>query len=64
MNVTVPTPAGEIAAHSHSFLNHHDGRLAILDRITGIGYDAPAADDAWPRILAFFARNLMSATPV
>jgi len=48
---------------SHSFLNHHDGRLAIVDRITGIGYDATAADDAWPRILAFFARHLTSATP-
>jgi carboxymethylenebutenolidase len=43
---------------SHSFLNHHGGKEALIDRVTGIGYDEPSADDAWRRILSFFDRHV------
>jgi len=43
---------------SHSFLNHHAGWLATFDRVTGYGYGATEADDAWSRILEFFQRHL------
>jgi len=42
----------------HSFLNRHSGREALVDRVTGIGYHGPSADDAWRRILAFFDRHV------
>lgn len=43
---------------SHSFLNRHTGWAAALGRVTGMGYDAASADDAWRRIFAFFDRHL------
>ena len=44
---------------SHSFLNRHSSGLeTTLDRITGIGYHGPSADDAWQRILSFFDRHV------
>jgi carboxymethylenebutenolidase len=43
---------------SHSFLNHHPGWMATVDKVTGFGYDEAAAQDAWGRILAFFHRHL------
>lgn len=45
----------------HSFLNHHPAPLRILDKVTGAGYHAPSAADAWRRILAFFATHLHTA---
>ncbi len=48
----------EYAEASHSFLNHHAGWQAALDRVTGFGYREEAAADAWRRILAFFAGHL------
>ena len=42
----------------HSFLNQHTGWAAALGRVTGLGYDAASADDAWHRIFAFFDRHL------
>ena len=32
--------------------------LRAGDRITGIGYHGPSADDAWQRILSFFDRHV------
>ena len=50
---TYPAPVG------HSFLNHVvPAPLDRLAKIAGFGYEAPAADDAWERIRAFFADHL------
>jgi carboxymethylenebutenolidase len=43
----------------HSFLNRlPSGPFGPLLRITGFGYDETVAEDAWSRILAFFAEHL------
>jgi carboxymethylenebutenolidase len=42
----------------HSFLNRHPTPLRILGKVTGTTYHGPSADDAWQRILAFFATHL------
>jgi carboxymethylenebutenolidase len=44
----------------HGFMNDHGPLMALL-RVTGIGYDAEASEDAWRRILAFFDRHLHSS---
>jgi carboxymethylenebutenolidase len=41
----------------HSFMNDHGGLMAVA-RVFGMGYDASASEDAWRRILAFFATHL------
>jgi carboxymethylenebutenolidase len=47
----------EYAEASHSLLNRHDGTVPMLiDRVAGIGYHAPSAQDALRRIDAFFDR--------
>jgi carboxymethylenebutenolidase len=48
----------EYPGASHSFLTRYDGVTAAIGRVTGIGLHAPAADDAWRRIDAFFDRHL------
>lgn len=44
----------------HSFLNVHDGVTAWLDRLPPehAGYEPNAAEDAWARVLHFFAVHL------
>jgi len=43
----------------HSFLNRHNsGPLAVLERVAGLSYHEPSAEDAWARILRFFDRHL------
>jgi carboxymethylenebutenolidase len=43
----------------HSFLNRHDlGAGGALLRVAGVGYEGPAAEDAWGRILRFFSVHL------
>ena len=43
----------------HSFLNrHHAGPLSVLERVAGFSYHQPSAEDAWTRILRFFAVHL------
>ena len=43
----------------HSFLNRFPvGPLGPLLRVAGLGYDEAVAQDAWQRILAFFAQEL------
>ena len=44
---------------AHSFMNRHNvGPFAVLFRVLGFGYDGPSAEDAWNRILRFFAQHL------
>jgi len=43
----------------HSFLNRHNlGPFTALERVAGLGYHHPSAEDAWTRILRFFDRHL------
>lgn len=46
----------------HSFLNHHTGFATLLDRMSGGGYRAEPAEDAYSRILAFFDKYLRSSS--
>jgi carboxymethylenebutenolidase len=49
----------EYPGAGHSFLNHLQmGPLTPLVPVLGFGYNEAAADDAWRRILAFFALHL------
>jgi carboxymethylenebutenolidase len=43
----------------HSFLNRHNlGPFTALERVAGLGYHQPSAEDAWGRILRFLDRHL------
>jgi carboxymethylenebutenolidase len=43
----------------HSFMGRHDlGPFGVLERVAGLGYHHPSAEDAWARILRFFDRHL------
>jgi len=53
----------EYPGASHSFLNRHHGWIATLDRVTGFGYDAASADDAWHRLFVFFDQHLAGRSP-
>lgn len=46
----------------HSFLNRHNvGPLSVLERVAGLAYHQPSAEDAWQRILRFFDLHLRRA---
>jgi carboxymethylenebutenolidase len=43
----------------HSFLNRHNtGPFGVLEKVAGLAYHHPSAEDAWARILRFFDRHL------
>jgi len=44
----------------HSFMSRHTGLMATLDPImpTHAGFDGPASEDAWTRVLGFFGEHL------
>jgi carboxymethylenebutenolidase len=43
----------------HSFLNRHNlGPFSILEKVGGLNYHQPSAEDAWTRILRFFGTHL------
>ena len=43
----------------HSFLNRHNaGPFSVLEKVTGLHYDADVAQDAWDRILRTFDEHL------
>jgi carboxymethylenebutenolidase len=48
----------------HSFMNDHGRPMAVAKVVFGLGYDAAASEDAWRRILAFFATHLHGGEPV
>jgi len=48
----------------HGFMDRYNvGPVAPLLRVAGLGYDAGSAEDAWNRILRFFAQHLGSGRP-
>jgi carboxymethylenebutenolidase len=44
----------------HSFINQFPtpAPLRIVERVAGLAYSAPEAEDAWKRILALFGEHL------
>jgi carboxymethylenebutenolidase len=54
----IPHDVKEYPDAAHSFLNHHHGAAGVADRILRTSYRPAAAEDAWARILAFFADHL------
>ena len=43
----------------HSFLNRHNtGPFSVLEKVAGLSYHEPSAEDAWGRVLRFFDRHL------
>ena len=59
----VPHDVKEYPEASHSFLNNHAPGdvplpLRILERVIGVGYHGPSADDARERISTFFDAHL------
>jgi carboxymethylenebutenolidase len=55
----IPHDVKEYPDVGHSFLDRFNaGPFTPLLRVTGFGYDHAAAEDAWRRILRFFAEQL------
>ena len=52
----------EYADAGHSFLNRHNaGPFSVLEKVAGLNYHEPSAEDAWSRILRFFDTHLRTA---
>ena len=55
----VPHDVREYPDAGHSFMNRHDvGPFAVLERVAGLSYHHPSAEDAWARILRFLDTHL------
>jgi carboxymethylenebutenolidase len=54
----VPHDVREYPAVGHSFANRMAGPLNTLLKVTGFGYHHESSEDAWRRVLAFFATHL------
>jgi carboxymethylenebutenolidase len=56
----VPRDVKEYPNVGHSFMNDWGTRqpLQLVERIAGLAYSQPEAEDAWARILAFFDEHL------
>jgi carboxymethylenebutenolidase len=49
----------DYAGAGHSFLNRHNaGPFSVIEKIAGFAYHQASAEDAWARILRFFAAHL------
>jgi carboxymethylenebutenolidase len=60
----IPHDVKEYPDAGHSFLEQFSvGPLAPVLRVTGMGYEAASADDAWRRIRAFFDKHLTAGAP-
>jgi len=58
----VPHDVKEYPRAGHGFLDRYDGGpFTPLLRVAGLGYDHPSAEDAWRRILRFFAEHLQTS---
>lgn len=54
----IPHDVKEYPSAGHSFANQFHGPINVLMRIAGMGYDRESSEDAWRRVLAFFAEHL------
>jgi carboxymethylenebutenolidase len=55
----IPHDVKEYSEAGHSFLERFNvGPLVAVLRVAGLGYHQPSAEDAWRRILRFFAEHL------
>jgi carboxymethylenebutenolidase len=55
----IPHNVKEYPEAGHSFANQfHLGPLNVLARFAGFGYHRDSSEDAWRRVLAFFAQHL------
>lgn len=55
----IPHDVKEYPAAGHSFANQLPlGPLNLLAKVTGFGYHHESSEDAWRRVLAFFAEHL------
>ena len=55
----VPHDVHEYPDAGHSFMNRHNsGPFAVLERVGGLSYHHPSAEDAWARILRFLDTHL------
>jgi carboxymethylenebutenolidase len=55
----IPYDIKEYPAAGHSFMDRFDtGPFTPLLKVAGLGYHYPSAEDAWGRILRFFAEHL------
>jgi len=59
----VPHDVKEYPDAGHSFMNRHSGPVAVLEKVLGVGYHEPSAQDAWARILRFFDEHLRDDAP-
>ncbi len=58
-DVGVEHDVKEYAEAGHSFLNRHNaGPFGVLEKVAGLDYHHPSAEDAWTRILRFFDAHL------
>ena len=52
----------EYPGAGHSFLYRHNlGPFTALEKVVGLHYHQPSAEDAWARVLRFFDRHLRAA---
>jgi carboxymethylenebutenolidase len=56
----VPRDVKEYPNVGHSFMNDWGtrGPLKVIERVAGLAYSQPEAEDAWQRILTFFGEHL------
>ena len=56
----VPRDVKEYPSVGHSFMNdwQFPGPVRIIERIAGMAYSEPEAEDAWQRIVTFFKEHL------
>ena len=60
----VPHDVKEYPDAGHSFMNRHNlGPFSVLEKVSGFDYHHPSAEDAWARILRFFAEHLRAEQP-
>lgn len=60
----VPHDVAEYPDAGHSFLNRHNlGPFSVLEKVAGMSYHQPSAEDAWRRILGFFSHHLHDGDP-
>ena len=58
----IPNSVKPYPEAGHGYMSHHEGLIATLGRLSPFrtGYNGPAAEDSWSRMLEFFAKHLSS----